>query len=91
MRRGRRNLWMTLGTACNGGQRFEAVRLVDNAFLESGMNDSPPLRLAQCNLILARSNRLVSQHRPTRAEKHKFLLADGPFHCVRMGVERIPR
>ena len=29
-----------------------------------------------------------SQDRPSSAEKRKFLLTAGPFHCVRMGVER---
>ena len=69
MRRERRNLWMTLGTACNRWTTLRDGPACGQRFLESGMNDSPPLRLAQCNLILARSNRLVSQDRPTRGGK----------------------
>jgi hypothetical protein len=47
--------------------------------------------IERCNLILIKSNRLARHGHQTRERGDRFLLPGGPFHCVRIGVERTAR
>ena len=47
--------------------------------------------IEHCNLILIKSNRLARHGHQTRERGARFLLPGGPFHCVRIGVERTAR
>ena len=69
MRRGRRNLWMTL-PASSG--------LWTTRFWRAA-NDSPSEETLASNLILIQNNRLVAQDRPTKAGQRQISAGRWPF------------
>jgi hypothetical protein len=54
-------------------------------------NRPEPRKLGDCNLILSIATGWHVAGIKRRPRLPDFLLADGPFHCVRMGVERTAR
>jgi hypothetical protein len=95
MRRAPRNLWMTLWAASSlwktaSAKAGHSLPEFAEAYARAWAGVSPE-KVKHGNLILwVATGWHVMGIKPTTSPS-RFLLAGGPFHCVRMGVERTAR